>query len=128
MQCPKCKATVPGDSKFCQICGSDVRSVISIDHGTPRYDPFSTLGDLDQDTNANIQDDNVIGFSHNGSRKRMYYVSEDGVWRDKETDKAELVIKRDPLTFKDILASNYKYQFVTDYTKWKKKVKNGGCN
>lgn len=88
MQCPKCKATVPGDSKFCQICGSDVRSVIPIDHGTPRYDPFSTLGDLDQDTNANIQDDNVIGFSHNGGRKRVYYVGEDGLWRDKEIDEA----------------------------------------
>lgn len=86
MQCPKCKATVPGDSKFCQICGGDVRSVIPIDHGTPRYDPFSTLGDLDQDTNANIQDDNVIGFSHNGGRKRVYYVGEDGLWRDKEID------------------------------------------
>ena len=42
-----------------------------------------------------------------------------------ETDKAELVLERDPLTFKDILASNYKYQFVTDYTKWKKKKNNG---
>ena len=42
-----------------------------------------------------------------------------------ETDKAELVLERDPLTFKDILASNYKYQFVTDYTKWKKKKDNG---
>ena len=42
-----------------------------------------------------------------------------------ETDKAELVLEREPLTFKDILASNYKYQFVTDYTKWKKKKDNG---
>ena len=42
-----------------------------------------------------------------------------------ESDEAELVLERDPLTFKDILASNYKYQFVTDYTKWKKKKDNG---
>ena len=42
-----------------------------------------------------------------------------------KTDKAELILEREPLTFKDILASNYKYQFVTDYTKWKKKKKNG---
>ena len=40
-----------------------------------------------------------------------------------KTDKAELILEREPLTFKDILASNYKYQFVTDYTKWKKKKK-----
>ena len=45
-----------------------------------------------------------------------------------ETDKAELVLERNPLTFKEILASNYKYQFVTDYTKWKKKKENGKCN
>lgn len=86
MQCPKCKATVPADSVFCQVCGSDVRATVTIDHGTPRHDPFSTLGDLDQDPNANIQDDNVIGFSHNGGRKRVYYVGEDGLWRDKEVD------------------------------------------
>ena len=42
-----------------------------------------------------------------------------------ETDKAELVLYRAPLTFKDILSSNYKYQFITDYTKWKKKKDNG---
>lgn len=42
-----------------------------------------------------------------------------------ESDKAELVLERDPLTFKDILASNYKYQFITDYTKWKKRKNNG---
>lgn len=47
---------------------------------------------------------------------------------DFKTDKAELVITRDPLTFKDILASNYDYQFVTNYTKYKKKKDNGGCN
>lgn len=45
--------------------------------------------------------------------------------QDFATDKAELVLEREPLTFKDILASNYKYQFVTDYTKWKKKRNNG---
>lgn len=45
-----------------------------------------------------------------------------------ESDKAELILEREPLTFKDILASNYKYQFVTDYTKWKKKKENGKCN
>lgn len=44
---------------------------------------------------------------------------------DFETDKAELVLERQPLTFKDILISNYKYQFITDYTKWKKKKNNG---
>ena len=42
-----------------------------------------------------------------------------------ESDKAELFLEREPLTFKDILASNYKYQYVTDYTKWKKKRNNG---
>lgn len=45
--------------------------------------------------------------------------------QDFTTDKAELILEREPLTFKDILASNYKYQFVTDYTKWKKKKNNG---
>lgn len=45
--------------------------------------------------------------------------------QDFVTDKAELILEREPLTFKDILASNYKYQFVTDYTKWKKKRNNG---
>lgn len=42
-----------------------------------------------------------------------------------KTDKVELVLERDPLTFKDVLSSNYKYQFITDYTKWKKKQYNG---
>ena len=42
-----------------------------------------------------------------------------------KSDKAQLVLERDPLTFKDILASNYKYQYVTDYVKWKKTKKNG---
>ena len=42
-----------------------------------------------------------------------------------KTDKAELILEREPLIFKDILISNYKYQFITDYTKWKKKKKNG---
>ena len=86
MVCPKCKATVPGDSAFCQVCGSDVRATATIGHGTLRNDPFSTLGDLDQDTNANFQDDNVVGYSHHGGRKRVYYVGEDGLWRDKEVD------------------------------------------
>lgn len=44
------------------------------------------------------------------------------------TDKAELILERDPLTFHDILTSNYDYQYVTDYTKWKKKKQNGKCN
>ena len=44
---------------------------------------------------------------------------------DFKTDKAKLVLERNPLTFKDILLSNYKYQFITDYTKWKKKKHNG---
>ena len=42
-----------------------------------------------------------------------------------KSDKAELILERNPLTFKDILISNYKYQFITDYTKWKKKKNNG---
>ena len=42
-----------------------------------------------------------------------------------ETDEAQLILERNPLTFKDILISNYKYQFITDYTKWKKKKDNG---
>ena len=42
-----------------------------------------------------------------------------------ESDKAELILERNPLIFKDILISNYKYQFITDYTKWKKKKDNG---
>lgn len=41
-----------------------------------------------------------------------------------KSDKAELILERQPLTFKDILLSNYKYQYITDYTKWKKKKKN----
>ena len=44
---------------------------------------------------------------------------------DFKTDKAEFVLERKPLTFNDILISNYKYQFITDYTKWKKKKHNG---
>lgn len=44
---------------------------------------------------------------------------------DFKSDKAELVLERDPLTFKDILYSNYQYQFVTDYTKWKKRKNDG---
>lgn len=43
-----------------------------------------------------------------------------------ETDAAELILERDPLTFKDILASNYQYQFITNNTKYKKK--NGRSN
>lgn len=42
-----------------------------------------------------------------------------------KTDKAELVLEKNPLTFKDILISNYKYQFITDYNKWKKKKNHG---
>jgi hypothetical protein len=42
-----------------------------------------------------------------------------------KTDKAELVLEREPLTFKDILISNYDYQFVKDYTKYKKTKDNG---
>jgi hypothetical protein len=30
------------------------------------------------------------------------------------TDKAELILVRDPLKFDDILLSNYEYQFITD--------------
>lgn len=48
--------------------------------------------------------------------------------KDFRTDKAELMLEKAPLTFKDILISNYKYQFITDYTKWKKKKNNGKCN
>ena len=44
---------------------------------------------------------------------------------DFKSDKAQLILERDPLTFKDILTSNYRYQFITDYTKWKKKKDNG---
>lgn len=44
---------------------------------------------------------------------------------DFKTDKAELILERKPLTFKDILSSNYQYQYITNYTKWKKKKKNG---
>lgn len=42
------------------------------------------------------------------------------------SDQAELILVREPLTFKDILSSNYQYQFCTNYTKWKKK--NGRSN
>ena len=45
-----------------------------------------------------------------------------------KTDKAELLLEKKPLTFNDILISNYNYQFITDYTKWKKKKNNGKCN
>lgn len=86
---PKCKATVPDDSMFCQVCGRDMSDAIPIDHGTPRYDPFSTLGDLDavdQTSSEDIQENNVIGYSHHGGRTRVYYVGEDGLWRDKEVD------------------------------------------
>jgi hypothetical protein len=44
---------------------------------------------------------------------------------DFKTNKAEFVLEREPLNFNDILISNYKYQFITDYTKWKKKKHNG---
>lgn len=33
------------------------------------------------------------------------------------SDETKLVIERDPLTFKDILASNYEYQFMANYNK-----------
>lgn len=84
MQCPKCKATVPSDSRFCQVCGSDVKAT---DQRIPKYDPFSALGDLDSvdyDSTANVRQDNVIGYSQHGDVKRVYYVGEDGLWRDKE--------------------------------------------
>ena len=42
-----------------------------------------------------------------------------------KSDEAQLILEREPLKFNDILASNYKYQFITDYTKWKKKKNNG---
>jgi hypothetical protein len=38
-----------------------------------------------------------------------------------ETDKAELILERSPLTFNDILASNYPYQFIVNNIKYKKK-------
>lgn len=38
-----------------------------------------------------------------------------------KTDKAELILERDPLTFKEILASNYEYQFIKDNPKKRKK-------
>lgn len=44
---------------------------------------------------------------------------------DFKTDKAELVLEKQPLKFKEILASNYRYEHVTKYTKWKKKKDNG---
>lgn len=37
------------------------------------------------------------------------------------TDKAELVLERNPLTFNDILLSNYNYQFITDQKRKYKK-------
>ena len=44
---------------------------------------------------------------------------------DFQTGDAELILLRDPLTFKDILISNYKYQYLEDYHKRKKKNDNG---
>ncbi len=41
------------------------------------------------------------------------------------TDKAELVMVREPLKFRDILLSNYDYQFVSDCLNKRKKEKNG---
>jgi len=39
------------------------------------------------------------------------------------TDKAELILERQPLTFNDILLSNYNYEFISDdLTKHKKKT------
>lgn len=46
MKCPKCKAWVPGDSLFCQVCGRDMRENSAVYH-KPKTDPFSPLGDLD---------------------------------------------------------------------------------
>lgn len=38
-----------------------------------------------------------------------------------KTDKAELVLTREPLKFKDILLSEYNYEFISDYLKQYKK-------
>lgn len=73
MVCPKCKATVPGDSAFCQVCGSDVRATATIGHGTLRNDPFSTLGDLDQDTNANSDSCNWDRFRYSKKFSAQYH-------------------------------------------------------
>lgn len=40
-----------------------------------------------------------------------------------KTDKAELVLLRNPLTFKDVLLSNYNYQFISDFQRKSKKSK-----
>lgn len=43
---------------------------------------------------------------------------------DFKTDKAELVLEKSPMTFKDILTSNYRYEYITK----RKKKDNGQCN
>ena len=44
---------------------------------------------------------------------------------DFNTDKAELILERNPLSFSDILLSNYDYQFIKNNVKRKKKKHNG---
>jgi hypothetical protein len=42
-----------------------------------------------------------------------------------KTDKAELILERNPLTFNDVLSMNYKYQYKLDKIH-KTKIKNNG--
>lgn len=84
MRCPKCNAIIPSNSLFCPSCGSKTEGFVS-GQNSPKSDPFSSLGDLNPGKNGNnTQDNNVTSSSHHGDITRVYYVGNDGLWRDKE--------------------------------------------
>ena len=73
-----------------------------------------------------IYDECNITESGNVALFRIPLILEKGFTLYKEelvTDKAELILERQPLTFNDILLSNYNYEFISDdLTKHKKKT------
>ena len=73
-----------------------------------------------------IYDECIITESGNVALFRIPLKFEKGFTLYKEeliTDKAELILERQPLTFNDILLSNYNYEFISDdLTKHKKKT------
>jgi len=59
MRCPKCNATIPINSRFCQICGNKTDGIPPMQE-YPRYDPFSVLGDLGKEVDNMGQKTTVV--------------------------------------------------------------------